>query len=57
MYKEMPVIQVNRVVDPKKNDRKKMEGRGGGESQGVTDQKNPVVKIRTHELKNIFSPA
>jgi hypothetical protein len=26
-------------VDPKKNNRKKMEGRGGGEAQGVADPK------------------
>jgi hypothetical protein len=32
MCKEIPVIQVNRVVDPKKNN-KKMEGLGGGETQ------------------------
>jgi hypothetical protein len=32
--KEMPVIPVNRVVD------KNMEGRGGGEAQGVADTKN-----------------
>jgi hypothetical protein len=35
----MPVILVNRVVDPKKNNRKKMEGRGEGEAQGVADPK------------------
>jgi hypothetical protein len=33
MCKEMPVIPVNKVKDPKKNNRnKKMEGRGGGEA-------------------------
>jgi hypothetical protein len=32
----MPVIPVNRVVDPKRII-KKMEGRGGGEAQGVAD--------------------
>jgi hypothetical protein len=31
MCKEMPVIQVNRVVDKKR----KMEGQGGGDAQGV----------------------
>jgi hypothetical protein len=40
MCKEMLVILVNKVVDPKKNNRKKMEGRGGGEAQGVADPKN-----------------
>jgi hypothetical protein len=34
MRKELPVIPVNKVVDPKK-----MEGRGGGEAQGVADPK------------------
>jgi hypothetical protein len=38
MCKEMPVISVNRVVDKKRTIRK-MEGRGGGEAQGVTDPK------------------
>jgi hypothetical protein len=38
MCKELPVIPVNKVVDPKKNN-KKMEGRGGGEAQGVADTK------------------
>jgi hypothetical protein len=36
MCKEMPVIQVNRVVDVKRIIGK-MEGRGGGEAQGVAD--------------------
>jgi hypothetical protein len=36
MYKEMPVILVNRVVD-KKGIVGKMEGRGGGEAHGVAD--------------------
>jgi hypothetical protein len=36
--KEMPVIPVNRVVDPKRKI-EKMEGRGGGEAQGVADPK------------------
>jgi hypothetical protein len=35
----MPVILVNKVVDPKKQ-YEKMEGRGGGEAQGVADQKS-----------------
>jgi hypothetical protein len=38
MCKEMPVIPVNRVVG-KKRIIGKIEGRGGGESQGVADQK------------------
>jgi hypothetical protein len=38
MCKEMPVIPVNRVVDPKKK-WEKLEGRGGGEAQGVADPK------------------
>jgi hypothetical protein len=42
MCKEMPVILVSKVVDPKKKNQKKMEGRGGGEAQGVADPpKNP----------------
>jgi hypothetical protein len=36
MHKEMQVIPVDRVVDKKKNNRKK-ESRGGGEAQGVAD--------------------
>jgi hypothetical protein len=36
MCKEMPVIPVNRVVDPKRI-MGKMEGRGGEEAQGVAD--------------------
>jgi hypothetical protein len=40
MRKEMPVIPVNRVVDPKRIIGK-MEGRGGGEALGVSlSQKN-----------------
>jgi hypothetical protein len=44
MCKEMPVIPVNRVVDPKRII-EKMEGRGG-EEQGVADQKKHFE--RTH---------
>jgi hypothetical protein len=36
MYKEMLVIPVNRVVDPKRIIGK-MEGQGGGEAQRVAD--------------------
>jgi hypothetical protein len=39
MCKELPVIPVNKVVDQKRKIGK-MEGRGGGEAQGVADQKN-----------------
>jgi hypothetical protein len=39
MCKELPVILVNKVVDLKKNNQKKMEGRGGGVAQGVADPK------------------
>jgi hypothetical protein len=39
MCKELPVIPVNKVVDPKRIIGK-MEGQGGGgEAQGVADQK------------------
>jgi hypothetical protein len=38
MRKELPVILVNKVVDPKRIIGK-MEDRGGGEAQGVADQK------------------
>jgi hypothetical protein len=37
----MPVIPVNKEVDPKRIIGK-MEGRGGGEAQGVADQKKLV---------------
>jgi hypothetical protein len=39
MCKELPVIPVDKVVDPKRIIRKKMEGLGGGEAQGVADPK------------------
>jgi hypothetical protein len=38
MWKELPVILVNKVVNPKRIIGK-MEGRGGGEAQGVPDPK------------------
>jgi hypothetical protein len=41
MCKELPVILVNKVVDPKRIIGKK-EGQGGGEAQGVAD---PPPKI------------
>jgi hypothetical protein len=37
MCKEMPAIPFNRVLDPKRIAGKKMEGRGGGEAQGIAD--------------------
>jgi hypothetical protein len=37
MCKEMPVIPVNKVVNPKRVIGTKMEGQGGGEAQGVAD--------------------
>jgi hypothetical protein len=40
MYKEMPVIQVDRVVEKKRMIRK-MEGQGEGEAQGA--QKVPIT--------------
>jgi hypothetical protein len=40
MCKEMPVISVNRGGGGQaKNNREKMEGRGGGEAQGVAEPK------------------
>jgi hypothetical protein len=36
MFKEMPVIPVNRVLDLERIIGK-MEGRGGGEAQGTAD--------------------
>jgi hypothetical protein len=41
MCKEMPVIPVNKMVDPKRIIGK-MEGRGGGEAQGVADPKKCI---------------
>jgi hypothetical protein len=38
MCEEMPVIPVDKVVDPKRII-VKIEGRGGGEAQGIADQK------------------
>jgi hypothetical protein len=45
MCKEMPVIPVNRVED-KKRIIEKMEGRGGGEAQGVAGPKNGKKTIK-----------
>jgi hypothetical protein len=39
---EMPVIPVNRVVDPKRIIQK-MESPGGGEAQGVADPKKTLL--------------
>jgi hypothetical protein len=44
MCKEMPVILVNRVVD-KKRIIGIMEGRGGGEAQGVADPKECPLRL------------
>jgi hypothetical protein len=44
----MPVIPVNKVVDPKRIIGK-MEGRGGGEAQGDAD---PKKNGQVHNLKN-----
>jgi hypothetical protein len=41
MWKEMPVIPVDRVVD-----KKKREGRGGDEAQGVADSKKDPHRKR-----------
>jgi hypothetical protein len=43
MCKEILVIAVERVVD-KKRIMEKMEGRGGGEAQGVADPPSPLQK-------------
>jgi hypothetical protein len=43
MRKEMPVIPVNKVVDPKRIIGKK-EGWGGGDAQGVADPPPPKKK-------------
>jgi hypothetical protein len=40
----MPVITVNKVVDPKRII-VKMDGQGGGEAQGVADPPPPQKKI------------
>jgi hypothetical protein len=41
MCKETPLIPVYKVVD-RKRIIGKMEGRGGGEAQGVADPKKPL---------------
>jgi hypothetical protein len=46
MCKEMPVIPVSKVVDPKKNS-EKIEGRGRGEALGVADPKNKQINKKT----------
>jgi hypothetical protein len=42
MCKEMLAIPVNKVVEQKKNSRKKMEGQGGGDAQGAANPKNTL---------------
>jgi hypothetical protein len=44
MYKELPVIPVNRVGGQEKNNRK-IEGRGGGKAQGVADKKGTCTYL------------
>jgi hypothetical protein len=46
MCKEMPVSPVNRAVDQKRI-MGKMEGSGGGEAQGVADQKTLLLLSNT----------
>jgi hypothetical protein len=47
MRKETPVLPVNRAVYTKRIIGKKVVGQGGGEAQGVADQKNiTICKIR-----------
>jgi hypothetical protein len=45
----MPVIPVNKVVDPKRIIGK-MEGQGGGEAHGVADQKKLVTESEINEI-------
>jgi hypothetical protein len=52
MCKQMLVILVNRVVDPKRIIGK-MEGQGGGEAQGVAD---PPKKSSGRFLTTLVSP-
>jgi hypothetical protein len=40
MCKEIPLILVNKVVDPKR-----IIGKNGGEAQGVADQKNHFMAV------------
>jgi hypothetical protein len=57
MCKEIPVIPVNRVVDPKRK-LGKMEGRGGGEAQGVADsQKNRPLNFGAKKCTHVGSYA
>jgi hypothetical protein len=42
----MPVIPVNKVVDPKKNNQKKWRAKGGGEAQGVADPQKNLLKVK-----------
>jgi hypothetical protein len=46
MHKEMPVIQVNKVVNPKRMLRR-IEGRGGGEAQGVAGFEARTSRFRS----------
>jgi hypothetical protein len=55
MRKELPVVLVNKVVDPKRIIGQKMEGRGGGEAQGVADPKKKNKK-KIKENCSFFRP-
>jgi hypothetical protein len=53
----MPVIPVNRVVDPKRIIRK-MEGQGGGDAKGVADPKKVLDEtLRPVSLGLILDPS
>jgi hypothetical protein len=55
MCKEMQIIPVNRVVDPKRTI-EKMEGQGEGEAQGVADPPPPQKKPTLVTLQTFFYP-
>jgi hypothetical protein len=56
MCKELPVIPVNKVVNPKRIIGKK-EGQGGGEAQGVADTKKYIMHKRTHTKPGLMPRA
>jgi hypothetical protein len=55
MCKEMPVIPVGRGVDPKRI-MEKIEGRGGGEAQGVADPQKTKTKHKNLQMLGYSFP-
>jgi hypothetical protein len=54
MCKEMPVIPVNKVADPKKNNRKKWRAEEEGRHKGSLTPKKHATKITIFRRKQLF---